>query len=150
MIEYRRANINDIDELVSLRINQLRDEGAEENFDLAPALYDFYVRHFNDGSFVSWVGVDDGRIIATSGMSFMEKPPYFSNPTGRIGLLSSMYTLNDYRRRGIGKFLLGKVIEEARVAGCGVVQLTASDTGVLLYSDFGFERKGNFMQFVIG
>ena len=27
------------------------------------------------------------------------------------------------------------------------MQITASDLGVLLYSDFGFEKNGNFMQY---
>ena len=33
--------------------------------------------------------------------------------------------------------------------GCGAVQITASDMGVLLYTDFGFEKNCNFMQIKI-
>jgi len=83
-------------------------------------------------------------------MSFVEKPPYFGCPTGRIGLLSSMFTDPGYRRRGIAKELLSRVVEEARAYGCGCVQITASDMGVLLYSDFGFKKNGNFMQYTFG
>ena len=108
---------------------------------------DYYLRHLADGTFVSWLALDGDRIIGTSGMSFVEKPPYFSCPTGRIGLLSSMYTDPDYRRRGIAKELLNRVVEEARSYGCGAVQITASDMGVLLYTDFGFVKNGNFMQY---
>ena len=68
-------------------------------------------------------------------------------PTGRVGLLSSMYTDPAYRRRGIAKELLRHVVEEAREYGCGSVQITASDMGVLLYTDFGFVKNGNFMQY---
>ena len=100
-----------------------------------------------DGTFVSWLAMDGDRIIGTSGMSFVEKPPYFGCPSGRIGLLSSMYTDPDYRRRGIARQLLFRVVEEARAFGCGTVQITASDMGVLLYTDFGFVKNGNFMQF---
>ena len=39
--------------------------------------------------------------------------------------------------------------DEAREYGCGTVQITASDMGVLLYTDFGFVKNGNFMQFKI-
>ena len=42
---------------------------------------------------------------------------------------------------------LSMVVDEARAYGCGVVQITASDMGVLLYSDFGFVKNGNFMQY---
>lgn len=85
--------------------------------------------------------------MGTSGMSFVEKPPYFSCPSGKIGLLSSMYTADEYRRQGIAKALLTHVAEEAREYGCGCVQITASDMGVLLYTDFGFVKNGNFMQY---
>ena len=104
-------------------------------------------KEYKNGTFVSWLALDGDRIIGTSGMSFVEKPPYFSCPTGRIGLLSSMYTDPDYRRRGIAKELLNRVVEEARSYGCGAVQITASDMGVLLYTDFGFVKNGNFMQY---
>ena len=40
---------------------------------------------------------DGEKIIGTSGMSFVEKPPYFGCPSGRIGLLSSMFTDSEYR-----------------------------------------------------
>ncbi len=85
--------------------------------------------------------------FGTSGMSFVEKPPYFGCPNGRIGLLSSMFTDPDYRRKGIAKELLSRVVEEARNYGCGTVQITASDMGVKLYTAYGFVHNGNFMHY---
>ena len=147
MIEYRRLEKKDLDEFIRLRINQLREEGATEDIDLKPALMDYYNRHLSDGTFVSFLAVDGDKIVGTSGMSFVEKPPYFSCPSGKLGLLSSMYTDKNYRRQGIAKKLLSLVVEEARTYGCGSVQITASDMGVLLYTDFGFVKNGNFMQY---
>ena len=146
-IAYRRLVEDDLETFINMRITQLREEGATEKLNLIPALMDYYHRHMADGTFVSWLAVDGDKIIGTSGMSFVEKPPYFSCPSGKIGLLSSMYTDPDYRRRGIAKELLRRVVEEARNYGCGSVQITASDMGVLLYTDFGFVRNGNFMQY---
>ena len=146
-IQYRKLTEDDLETFIAMRITQLREEGATEDLDLVPALQDFYHRHMADGTFVSWLAVDDDQIVGTSGMSFVEKPPYFGCPTGRVGLLSSMYTDPAYRRRGIAKELLRRVVEEAREYGCGSVQITASDMGVLLYTDFGFVKNGNFMQY---
>ena len=146
-IAYRRLVEDDLETFINMRITQLREEGATEKLNLIPALMDYYHRHMADGTFVSWLAVDGDKIIGTSGMSFVEKPPYFSCPSGIIGLLSSMYTDPDYRRRGIAKELLRRVVEDARNYGCGSVQITASDMGVLLYTDFGFVRNGNFMQY---
>ena len=146
-IIYRKLTEKDLETFISMRINQLREEGATDEMDLSPALMDYYLRHLANGTFVSWLALDGDKIIGTSGMSFVEKPPYFGCPTGRIGLLSSMYTNPDYRRQGIARELLRRVVEEARAYGCGTVQITASDMGVLLYSDFGFVKNKNFMQY---
>lgn len=60
-------------------------------------------------------------------------------------IFGAIFTNPDYRRKGIAKELLSRVVEEARTYGCGTVQITASDMGVLLYTDFGFVKNGNFM-----
>jgi GNAT superfamily N-acetyltransferase len=146
-IEYRKLTEKELDIFIEMRINQLREEGAAEDIDLRPALKDYYNRHMKDGTFVSWLALDENKIIGTSGMSYVEKPPYFGCPSGKMGLLSSMFTAQDYRRKGIAKELLSRVVDEARQYGCGTIQITASDMGVLLYTDFGFVKNGNFMQY---
>lgn len=146
-MEYRRLGQRDFDSFIGLRIRQFREEGATEDVDLRPALLDYYIRHMKDGTFVSWLAVDDDRIVGTSGVSFVEKPPYFGCPSGRMGLLSSMYTDPRYRRRGIATELLRKAVDEAMAYGCGTVQITASDMGVKLYDAFVFVHNGNFMQY---
>lgn len=146
-VEYRRLIENELEVFIDMRINQLREEGAKEDIDLKPALRDYYNRHMADGTFISWLAVDEDKIVGTSGMSFVEKPPYFGCSNGKIGLLSSMFTSKEYRRQGIAKELLSRVVNEAKEYGCGTVQITASDMGVLLYTDFGFVKNGNFMQY---
>lgn len=147
MITYQKLTDKELDTFIQMRIRQLREEGAKEDIDLAPALRDYYDRHMADGTFVSWLAMDGEKIVGTSGMSFVEKPPYFGCPRGKMGLLSSMFTDPGYRRLGIARELLSRVVEEARTYGCGTVQITASDMGVLLYTDFGFVKNGNFMQY---
>ena len=120
-ITYKKLTVNDLDVFIKMRINQLREEGAKEDIDLEPALKDYYLRHLSDGTFVSWLALDNDRIIGTSGMSIVEKPPYFGCPSGKIGLLSNMFTDPSYRRKGIAKTLLSKVIDEAKTQGCGTL-----------------------------
>ena len=130
--EYRKLTEKELDTFIKMRINQLREESAKEDTDLYPALKGYYTRHMADGTFVAWLALDGDKIIGTSGMSFVEKPPYFGCPSGRIGLLSSMFTDKEYRRKGIASELLKRVVDEARNYGCGTVQITASDMGVKL------------------
>ena len=97
MITYQKLTKAQLDTFIQMRIRQLREEGATEDIDLVPALLDYYDRHMADGTFVSWLAMDGDKIVGTSGMSFVEKPPYFSCPSGRLGLLSSMFTDPDHR-----------------------------------------------------
>lgn len=146
MINFRKLIESDLPAFIQMRVQQLREEGARREIDLEPSLWDYYSRHLHDGSFVSWLAMDGDHIVGTSGLSIVEKPPYFSNHSGRIGLLSSMYTIPAYRRQGIARALLEHMIQEARIQGCGVIQITASDMGILLYTACGFEKNDHFMQ----
>jgi GNAT superfamily N-acetyltransferase len=145
-LEVRRLVPGDVPGLVETRVAQLLEEGGRQSVDLRPALSDHYARHLSDGSFVSWVAFAGGRMVATSGVSIVEKPPWYGCPTGRIGLVSGMYTDPAWRRQGIARDLLLRCLEEARVQGCGVAQITASDAGVPLYQSVGFARNANFLQ----
>lgn len=154
-ISYKKLTTSELDVFIDMRITQLTEEYVSSgrtvptDVDLQSALKDYYNRHLADGTFVSWLAMDGNVIIGTSGMSFVEKPPYFGCPTGRLGLLSSMYTNPNYRRMGIANELLNRVIEEARAYGCGAVHITASDMGVKLYTAYGFKHNGNFMQYTL-
>lgn len=152
-IVYRKLTEAELEIFINMRIAQLTEEytntgrSVPKGVDLKTALRDYYQRHMEEGTFVSWLAMDGDKIIGTSGMSFVEKPPYFTCPSGRLGLLSSMYTDPRYRRKGIAKELLHRVVEEARAYGCGAVHITASDMGVKLYTAYGFKHNGNFMQY---
>lgn len=145
---FRKLTQNDLDIFIEMRINQLQEEGADSKLDLKPQLYCYYKKHLEDGTFISWLAIDNQIIVGTSGISFVEKPPYYSNPYGKIGILSSVYTLKEYRRKGIARELLDRVVNEAKDYGCGTVQITASDMGVLLYTNYGFDKNDNFMQYI--
>lgn len=148
-VEYRKLTPYDLNTFIQMRMQQLQEEGAEETYDLSASLENYYKKHILDDTFVAWLAIAGEKIIGTSAMSFVEKPPYYGCPSGKIGLLSSMFIDNAYRRRGIAKILLSKVVQDAKDYGCGVIQITASDMGVLLYSDFGFKKNENFMYYTL-
>ncbi len=152
-IVFKRLTENELDRIIKMRIDQLTEEYTSEgktvpeNVDLETALKDFYKKNMAAGTYVSWLAFDGDKIVGTSGMSFAEKPPYFTCPSGKLGILSSMYTDPDYRRMGIATGLLDRVINEAKEYDCGTIYITASDMGVKLYESYGFRHNGNFMQY---
>lgn len=152
-IVYKKLTENELDRIIKMRIDQLTEEYTSsgkippQGVELESSLMDFYKRNLAAGTYVSWLAFDGDKIVGTSGMSFAEKPPYFACPTGRVGILSSMYTDPNYRRMGIATQLLDRVVKEARDYGCGTIYITASDVGVKLYESYGFKHNGNFMQY---
>ena len=99
-LTYKRLTEKELPAFIEMRINQLREEGATEDIDLRPALKDYYNRHMADGTFVSWLAMDGNKIVGTSGMSFVEKPPYFGCPSGKMGTLcNTNYSERKYIRQ---------------------------------------------------
>lgn len=152
-IIFKKLTEVELDTIIEMRINQLTEEYTSEgkkvpeDVDLRSSLREFYTKNMAAGTYVSWLAIDGEKIVGTSGMSFAEKPPYFTCTTGKLGILSSMYTDPDYRRMGIATQLLDRVVKEAKDYGCGTIYITASDMGVKLYESYGFKHNGNFMQF---
>ena len=152
-IIFKKLTEAELDTIIEMRINQLTEEYTSEgkkvpeDVDLRASLREFYTKNMAAGTYVSWLAFDGDKIVGTSGMSFAEKPPYFTCPTGRLGILSSMYTDPDYRRMGIATQLLDRVVKEAKDYGCGTIYITASNMGVKLYESYGFKQNGNFMQY---
>lgn len=151
-IVFKKLTEKELDTVIKMRIDQLTEEYTSEgrevpkDVNLEEALRNFYTKNLAAGTYVSWLAMDGDKIVGTSGMSFAEKPPYFTCTTGKLGILSSMYTDPNYRRMKIATTLLDKVVNEAKEYGCGTIYITASDMGVKLYESYGFRHNGNFMQ----
>ena len=148
-MEIKRLDINNINEIIELRLKQLKDEGAVDIFDLKPNLIKFYTEQLKGNSFAIFGCFDNDKIIATSSLSFAYKPPYYNCPNGKIGLLSSMYVDSSYRRQGLATKMLDKVVEYAKDNDCSLIHITASKMGELLYAKYGFIKKNNFMEYKI-
>ena len=95
------------------------------------------------------MAIENNEIIATSGLCFYKLPPTFSNPSGQIGYVTNMYTLNEYRRRGISSKLLEKIIEEAKSLNYKILRLHSSKDGKNIYKKYGFIDHEDFMQLII-
>lgn len=61
-MEFKRLDKDNIDEIVNLRIAQLKDEGAIESFDLRPNLYAFYNEQLSSNNFIIFGCFDNDKI----------------------------------------------------------------------------------------
>jgi GNAT superfamily N-acetyltransferase len=153
MIEYRKADASDAAELAKIRGIFLAEANDVASESARIAMEDANRRYFEaalaDGGFAAWLALDGGEIVATSGLSFSVVPPSFKWPDGKVAYIMNMYTIPEYRRRGVGTELLRRIVGEAKAMGYKKITLTATQAGRPLYEKFGFRDNPGSMVYYI-
>ncbi|MFX1566953.1 MAG: GNAT family N-acetyltransferase [Promethearchaeota archaeon] len=148
MYSLRKANLNDIDKLIEFRIEflkEIQEYPPYKEFEIFQnSLKEYLLTKMKNNKFVAWFAEYENEIIATSGLSFLQKPPHFINITGKFAYIMNMYTNPEWRRKGIGSALLEKLFEEIKQKGIHSVVLHATPSGRFLYEKYGFrENEGD-------
>jgi GNAT superfamily N-acetyltransferase len=151
-IEFRKVTLDDVVELVNVRIEFISEVNLLTNDDkivLREANNKYFMESIKNGSYVSFIALFEGKIAGTSGITFYNVPPNKKCPNGKVGYISNMFTLKEYRGMGIASKLFSLVINEAKDMGCGKILLNATDMGRPLYEKFGFTATKGDMEYII-
>jgi len=89
----------------------------------------------------------NGNIVATSMICFYNITPSLYNLDGKMALLTDMYTIPEYRNKGVGMTLLSNIMEHAKKRGYLKVVLNATDSGRKLYEKYGFKAVDGEMSY---
>lgn len=142
-ITYRKATIEDTAVLVENRILFALELSGGQDPDLVQALREQMTRYFEsaaaDNSCISFIAESDGVVAGIGSVHIREMPGNFKNPTGRWGYIMNMYTVPQFRRRGICKSILNLLVEEANRQGINAFELHATHEGELVYRQNGFD-----------
>jgi len=84
---------------------------------------------------------DEDELIASIGLVIHSTPPSPRNLAGKIGYIMNLVTLPEWRRKGIARALLARVLDELRDEGIPVASLHASTEGRGLYEKLGFQAR---------
>ncbi|WP_337042530.1 GNAT family N-acetyltransferase [Emticicia sp. 17c] len=150
-VAYRRATLADIDDLTKLRIAFLKEVQSPETHlidenGLAEILRAYFQTHLANEEFVAWLAIVDGRVVATSGLCFFKICPGFTLLDGRVAYIMNIYTLTEWRKKGIGKQVFMHILEEAKSRGYKRVSLHATEDGRPVYEKFGFRFTNDEME----
>ncbi len=139
-VTYDLASMEDVDELVKLRLAYLADDFGElsevDCASVARELPPYLKRHL--GVDLSIHVARDGRIVSCAWLLLVEKPPSPRFPHGRTGVLFNVYTAADKRHQGLASAVMRRLLEEARDIKLDVLELHATDDGYPLYCKLGF------------
>ena len=142
--EYKRATMEDIDELVRTRIIVLRAANKlSDDVDMSVVeeeSYAYYRRALENREHIAYLVYDNGIFIGAGGVSFYQIMPTYHNPTGEKAYIMNMYTAPEYRRQGIAIHTLDLLVNDARKQGVSQIALEATDMGRPLYVKYRFVK----------
>ena len=152
IFEYKKATIDDIEELVRTRIIVLRAANKlSDDVDMSVVekeSYTYYKRALEAGEHIAYLVYDNGTFIGAGGVSFYQVMPTYHNPRGKKAYIMNMYTSPEYRRQGIAFHTLDLLVKDAKEQGVLQIALEATDMGRPLYEEYGFVKMQDEMELV--
>ena len=150
--EYKKATIEDTDELVRTRITVLRAANKlSDDVDMSlveKESYEYYKRALETGEHIGYLVYDNGTFIGAGGVSFYQVMPTYHNSTGKKAYIMNMYTAPEYRRQGIAFHTLDLLMNDAKKQGVLQIALEATDMGRPLYERYGFIKMEDEMELI--
>ena len=152
IFEYKKAAIEDIEELVRTGIivlraaNKLSDDVDMSNVGQESCAY--YKRALATGEHIAYLVYDNEKFIGAGGVSFYQVMPTYHNPSGKKAYIMNMYTAPEYRRQGIAFHTLDLLVRDAKEQGVSQIALEATDMGRPLYEKYGFVKMEDEMELI--
>ena len=149
-IIYKKATLEDIDELTQTRIevlraaNQLPDD--TDMSEIKRQSFEYYQKDLGDDSHIAYLIYDGNRFVGAGGVSFFQVMPTYHNPSGNKAYIMNMYTVPEYRRKGIAYKTLDLLVNDVLNRGITSIALEATDMGRPLYEKYGFVKMNNEME----
>lgn len=138
----KRVGSQDIAGMTAARIDYLTEMQGErpESYrkELEQKLPLFFQQAMQEGAFFAFLAEVDGHAVSWGVMVLRKIPGDFNQSSYLEGDILNMYTLPDYRRKGISSRILEALLSEAKAMGVSKVALHCSKDGEPLYRKFGF------------
>jgi len=149
----RRATLDDVEKLVQLRLMLFRETKDFEG-EAPPELIEITRRYLREkiptSQFVSWIAEVDGHMVGISGLVFFEKPPNEANRSGLEAYIMNMYTLPQWRGRGIASVLLQNLIQFVKTTtDARRIWLHTTKDGKHVYENAGFVFTTDDMEYLL-
>lgn len=90
-----------------------------------------------------FVAEANGQIVGTITLLIEQK---FIHAGGKVGHIEDVAVRKGWERKGIGRALVKRAVEEARKRGCYKVILNSSEENIPFYKKCGFQECGTEMR----
>ena len=145
---YKKADINDIKDLIDLKIKQnlynCNEEGLTlENEDIARENIKKVLSQELNKTIHFFIAIDKNinRTGASNGVVIHQRVPSTLCLNGKKAYITSVYTEEEYRCNGIQNALMKMVLDFLEEIECKKIELDASNPyAIKLYEKFGFKK----------
>ncbi|WP_346654848.1 GNAT family N-acetyltransferase [Cytobacillus firmus] len=150
MFNFIKVTIEHIDTIINLRLALLKEldelSSPQEEQLMETATRQYLQKALSNNQFISYMAEINGEPVGISGMVLFKRPPYLENLKGIEAYILNMYTIPEYRGKGLAKHLLEHCINECKRSGVKRIWLHASEEGKPLYKKMGFTNKESEME----
>lgn len=145
-MNYRFADITDINLLVSKRLEFINvNEEHPDYKEIKDNCFCYFGKTMRENTCDIVLAEENGVCIGTGIIFYYDSVPSLFNMTGKNAYITSMYVETDFRRRGIARTMLYKLIKKALERDYKIIMLNASEMGKPLYEKMGFVESRNGM-----
>lgn len=141
-ISYHKAKLDDVSTLVENRILfalELSGKQNEESISLLrQQITNYFAKAIEENTCISFIAKHEGIVAGIGSMHIREMPGNFKNPSGKWAYIMNMYTVPEFRRKGVCKGILNLLIEEGKKYGISAFELHATKDGEPVYTKEGF------------
>ena len=150
---YRLANDGDLLQLSQMRWD-FRTEGKDDQTDCDIQRFlvectEFLKSGLVNNDWAYWVAEEDREIISHVFIKRIRKVPKPLRLWDEIGYVTNVYTKPQYRGRGIGKTLMGRVKEWAIESDLELLIVWPSERAVPFYEREGFQNKNEILELIL-
>lgn len=151
--KFRKAEKADIEQLVNMRIEYLKEDIGEtaivDEVQLRKNLQIFFEEHLNN-DIDAFVAVCGNEIVSTSFTSYYFRLPHPDFPKGKAGVPINGFTKPNYRENGLVGSLLKLSADYAKSMGVELLNMEVTKKGFPVCKEIGFrETKYTPVQMIL-
>lgn len=134
------ADLNEIDEIIELKLNMFRESGHMDLLadDAKQQILQTYTEFYKSDKAKHFIVKKDNGIIACCGAFIKSDIPYCFFKKPFYGFIGDVYTMPDERGKGLATELTKAAISWLGSKGIKTIRLLASEQGKPIYDKMGF------------
>lgn len=140
-IELRAATAADIPVITELRRLFSEELAGKQEPSLEQSMREGLTQYLEselNKTCICWLALNETKAVSVMLMVLRHQPGSLKNPSGKWGYLMNVYTIPEYRKRGIAARLLQHIVDHTRSLGYAAIELHATSAGIPLYESGGF------------